>query len=856
MKDNKYISFDGWWGGFSNIRMTYELAAAISVITNRTLILPPKIYCLFLAEHHQKDTFFNWWDAFDLDAFKSQFNCVSYEDIPEYVSLENNIQYYENIDKIANIILFKGDEYKQWGVQRGISNNQVLICNIDDQEDFGNFSQGRDIINLDLPDKFIHFPRNLFGHFYYHVYGNGPIQRNLIRDKIQNGLKYRPEFFKKTKLVKEKIGKYNAIHVRRNDFLQTRPDTSTSQLNTLLDDIKDRIPNNIPLYIATDEQNKELFDILKTHYNTIYFQNDFYLNLNKHESLILDQIVCSEADIFLGSKYSTFSDYINVLRGYNNKKDFHREGTNFKLPDLKYNRFPWKIEDYSWDKIYDSYWKHERSFFNLGIYGSHNSSVTISYKGDILEVVDLERWIGVKNAAFYHHFPIKNPIEVTKEIYEYFKKKYNAFYYDNVIHNSCIDNHLVFPAAYYEWTQHHIAHVNNVIYQSKAEKSLNISFDGGSDEGYFNIYLGEKGKVPEKIFNSPKDLAICYQTTAHYLSHIKQEDNWWWGNLVYAGKIMGLAAYGEIDDNLIDKYREFYDGQLTDDVNIAHERFQKIFNITPQNRIEGKLAENMAKTNQAVFEETFNKIVTPFIEKYKDRELQFSGGGAMNIINNTIYDAFVSPNPDDRGISLGLVASKILPKYIDSTYLGSEPYDKLPPYEDYSIDQVADDLIRGEIIGLIQGRSEHGARALGNRSIICLPKKGMKDKLNVEIKKRENFRPFAPIARLEDADKYFIFGKHTRWMTHNAVVKEEFKNDLDSIVHIDGTARLQTVTKDQNEFIYNLLTKLQEKNIIPVILNTSFNIQGKPILNRYSDALWIRDNTGLDKVITDKYILK
>jgi carbamoyltransferase len=227
----------------------------------------------------------------------------------------------------------------------------------------------------------------------------------------------------------------------------------------------------------------------------------------------------------------------------------------------------------------------------------------------------------------------------------------------------------------------------------------------------------------------------------------------------------------------------------------------------------------------------------------------------MNIINNSIYDAFVTPNPDDRGIALGLVLSKIKPNVIDSTYLGSYPYDELPPHIELDVDGVVDDLINGNIIGLIQGRSEHGARALGNRSIICMPYVGMKDKLNSEIKKREWFRPFAPICRIEDADKYFKFGNHTRWMTHNAKVKDEYKTDLDAIVHADGTARLQTITSEQNPFIYTLLTKLQIKGHIPVLLNTSFNVQGKPILNKYSDALEIRNSSGLYKVITDKHLI-
>jgi carbamoyltransferase len=854
MNKNKYVSFDGWWGGFSNIRMTYELIGAISVITGRTIILPPKVYCLFLSEHYDKSTFFDWWTAFDLEAFKSQFNCVHYEDIPEYADLENDIQYFEGIDKIAKIITFQ-DDFKQWGNQREIRDNQVLVCNISDTIDFDTFSKGRDVIDINVDDKFLHFPRNLFGHFYYHVYGDGPLQRNTIRDKIQNGLKYKNKYYELSKTVKNKLGEYNSIHIRRGDFLFTRTTTAKPQIETLLEDIKDRISNNIPLYIATDEKDKSLFDILKPHYD-IHFFSEFFTDVQQHEGLVLDQIICSEGNTFLGSKFSTFSDYINVLRGYNQKPNKYREGTNFKLPLLSYNQFPWENEGYSWDKIWDCYWKHERSYFNLGFFGSHNSAVAISYKGDILEVIELERWVNIKNAAFYYHFPIDNPNKVAREIYEYFKKKYNAFYYDNVVWNSSETAHLEFPSDNYTHLPHHIAHVNNVMYHSTASKSLNISFDGGSDEGTFNIYLGEKFKSIEKIFQSPLDLAVCYQTTAHYIEDIKQEDNWWWGNLVYAGKIMGLSSYGDFDEELAKKYREFYSGQTVDDVNIAHERFQKIFDLNPSIRVSGRLARDMAYTNQVIFEETFHNIVQPFIEQYKDRELQFSGGGALNIINNTKYDAFTSPNPDDRGLAIGLVASVIKPYLIDSTYLGSEPYDELPPHELYSVDQVVDNLINNEILGLIQGRSECGARALGNRSIICLPKPGMKDKLNHEVKQRESYRPFAPIVRLEDADKYFEFGKNTRWMTHNAIVKKEYKDSLISIVHVDGTARLQTVTQEQNPFIYSILTKLKDRNVTPVILNTSFNINGKPILNKYSDAIWMRDNTGINKIITDKYILK
>ena len=255
---------------------------------------------------------------------------------------------------------------------------------------------------------------------------------------------------------------------------------------------------------------------------------------------------------------------------------------------------------------------------------------------------------------------------------------------------------------------------------------------------------------------------------------------------------------------------------------------------------------DLAYAIQYNFTKKFTDIVFPFIEKYPNRQLVFAGGGAMNIINNTAFKAFVSPNCDDRGIALGCLLHLIKPQLVDSTYLGSEPYDKKPKGTKHSITKIAKMLSDGKIIGLIQGRAEHGARALGNRSILCLPTEGMKDRLNKEVKFREEFRPFAAVCREEDAHKYFRTYDMHRWMTHNAVVRDK---ELPAITHVDGTCRLQTVTKEQNPFLYELLGKH------PVLLNTSLNIQGKPILNTYEDALWMKENTGIDEIITDKEIL-
>ena len=167
---------------------------------------------------------------------------------------------------------------------------------------------------------------------------------------------------------------------------------------------------------------------------------------------------------------------------------------------------------------------------------------------------------------------------------------------------------------------------------------------------------------------------------------------------------------------------------------------------------------------------------------------------------------------------------------------------------------LVDDLEDGKIVGVVRDACEHGPRALGNRSILCNPAyPEMKDILNAKVKNREWYRPFAPVCRLEDVGKYFNFEGESRWMSFCPTVKEEWREKLTSITHVDGTARVQTVTKEQNEWLYNLLTKFEEASGVGVLLNTSFNVNGKPILSRYSDAIKVYRETEMDRLLLQDY---
>ena len=132
----------------------------------------------------------------------------------------------------------------------------------------------------------------------------------------------------------------------------------------------------------------------------------------------------------------------------------------------------------------------------------------------------------------------------------------------------------------------------------------------------------------------------------------------------------------------------------------------------------------------------------------------------------------------------------------------------------------------------------------------------MKNILNAKVKNREWYRPFAPVVRLEDVSKYFELNEDARWMSFSPKVREEWREKLSSITHVDNTARVQTVTREQNEFLYNLITEFEKKSGFGVILNTSFNINGKPILSTYKDAIHIFNNTQLDCLLLEDYYIR
>jgi carbamoyltransferase len=545
---------------------------------------------------------------------------------------------------------------------------------------------------------------------------------------------------------------------------------------------------------------------------------------------------------------------------------------------------------------------------NISFYGSHNATYVVEENGEILLVLEAERLLNFKNSGIAQYLCPKNSdlLFIAEYIPQYIMRKLNITEFENCyyLNTDVITDRLhqmeqFIPAKNYIHSLHHRSHAAGCFYQSPYDEALIFSFDGGGNDGKFNVYQGKRETSVELLetITSPAsdsphifyDLGFPYMILGHYLADIKQEPLSI-GNLVYPGKIMGLASYGNVNQEWLPHFIEFYKsdpsgihyGEWDDTGYYDYEPKLKQLGesigvvFDDINRLSGQIAYDVATTSQRAFEECFLEKALPYFTKFPELPICIAGGCGLNIILNTRLveefnrDVFVGPTPNDCGIALGLMLDQLKPqKPFDATYAGLELLDSDMllnyiqnnhfPFTSHilNMSELTEDLVNGKIIGVARGKSEHGARALGNRSILCNPSlPEMKDILNDKVKHREWYRPFAPVVRLEDVNKYFKWSGESRWMSFCPKVKEEWRDQLSAITHVDNTARVQTVTREQNEWLYDLLTEFEKHTGIGVLLNTSFNVDGKPILSTIQDAFKILKDTQLDGLILEKYYIK
>jgi carbamoyltransferase len=515
----------------------------------------------------------------------------------------------------------------------------------------------------------------------------------------------------------------------------------------------------------------------------------------------------------------------------------------------------------------------------ISIYGSHDASLTFIDKNNTLRVYEYERFVKKRYAMFSSRFDSWDLMGSNQnERIDFLTHVKNNLQNPNikvVLYLELNDDDKIlinsfFPNAEFVLMKHHFSHAASGYYTSNFDKSLIFSVDGG---GYdFNqvfttrAYLGQNEKINEIVCQN-YDFGNPYSAIGWLISEISSEHKTR-HSLTNAGKVMGLCAYGKVRQEWIEYFEKFYNDKslesLCDSMGITCNK----------DILSGQDSYDAAATSQYIFEKKMDELILPFVSEY-NTNVVLVGGCALNVLYNQKLYEYLKPlglnlhvpsNPNDCGESYGMFLT-MFPKlgneeicYNGIEILDEDLYEKFIneyPNEDLTIDKVVEYLKSGKILGVLNGYSEVGPRALGNRSIICDPSfPNMKDILNAKVKFREWFRPFAPVCRLQDMEKYFEHPKESNYMSYAPKIKNEFTEKVKSIVHEDSTTRLQTTTNKTHKFFNDVLDKLDKLNHIPIILNTSFNIKGLPILTRYEDAFYVLDNTELDFLIIKNKIFR
>ena len=445
-----------------------------------------------------------------------------------------------------------------------------------------------------------------------------------------------------------------------------------------------------------------------------------------------------------------------------------------------------------------------------------------------------------------------------------------------------------------EYVEHHISHLAYSFYTSPFKNAHLFSIDGVGENETAILGLGLKNKYIQPLERTffPHSLGLLYATITAFLGFKPNSGEY---------KVMGLVAYG----NKKDLYREQFEKIAKLDGNhleldlkyfsfhysekgMFTSKMCQLFGISPrvpESELE-QIHKDIAFSLQAHYERLFFKMLNTFYKHYPQDNLCLGGGCAYNGLANgkitieTPYkNVFVPPAPSDAGSAIGCalyVYYKSLhydrmdnsnpflgPSYGAADFISAianlVPNDKVKRFENYNplIEKVAGLINDGAIIGWFQDGSEFGQRALGHRSILANPTiKDIKAKVNKVIKKREEFRPFAPMVTADDANKYFeMLGQEVPYMNQVFKVKDKFIAGLPSITHADGTARVQTVRSTFNPHIFTLLKKFEKLSGYPILLNTSFNLRGQTMVLDPETAIKTFYRCEMDYLVLGNYLI-
>ena len=466
-----------------------------------------------------------------------------------------------------------------------------------------------------------------------------------------------------------------------------------------------------------------------------------------------------------------------------------------------------------------------------------------------------------------------------------------------------------------KFSEHHFSHAASAFFPSPFKKALILTLDGVGEWATTTLAIGNNNKIEMlKEIYFPHSIGLLYSAFTYYL-----------GFKVNSGeyKVMGLAPYGEpkYKDVILNKLIDLKDdGSFKLDMNffnyatgltMINKNFEKLFGRSarkPESELLDQFHMDIASSVQAATEEIVSKLTKDISKKYEIENLCLAGGVALNCVangkilqKNYFKKLWIQPAAGDAGGSLGAALAfwhheMNMPRTLNTndkmegSYLGPEFSEltienelkrlnaKFIKHEEKKfIETIAKDLSNQLTVGWFQGRMEFGPRALGSRSILCDPRsEKMQKELNLKIKFRESFRPFAPAIIREDLNNWFNLNSDSPYMLLVSEIKNDIKinmtesenklfgidklnvkrSKIPAVTHVDYSARIQTVHKETNPKFYKLIKNFKEITNCPVLVNTSFNIRGEPIVCSIEDAFKCFMGTNLDILAIGNFILR
>ncbi|MBS19496.1 MAG: hypothetical protein CL733_00485 [Chloroflexi bacterium] len=513
---------------------------------------------------------------------------------------------------------------------------------------------------------------------------------------------------------------------------------------------------------------------------------------------------------------------------------------------------------------------------------------------------------------------LKTAIQGFPRTYWMFAQSMRTWLFDKLWIKGLIADHLKIDPKNIMFSEHHISHAASAYYCSPFKESAILTFDGVGEWATTTIGKGKGGKLEiEDEIHFPHSLGLLYSAFTAFLGFEVNEGEYKvmgmapYGKPKYVSEVYKIIRINEDNSFWLDqKYLSFHYSTKKSftkkmiqlfgeprDANIPFftksSGYPSYFGDKPSNFEElsayNQHYADIAASIQIVAEEMILELATEACRRSGSNNLCLAGGVALNSVANgrilretPIENLYIQPAAGDGGCALGAALylwhdglgnsenrfimdhaywgeeynDDQISKAIDSSEFNSQYINN----EDDLLDMTVDRLTSGKVIGRFNGRFEWGPRSLGNRSILADPRSNeMKDLVNTKIKFREPFRPFAPSALAEIAESYFELPNATdnmaaRFMLLVTNVHEDKQDLIPAVSHM-GTARVQTVYKETNSSYYNLIERFGQSTGVPILLNTSFNVRGEPIVSSPNDALNTFRNSGIDTLVIGNHIV-